>query len=633
MRRSVNDSGGRLSAVTGRTGYAAHIALAALLAATAALYWPGLAGPILLDDYHNLELLIAMESGVFDWREVLASRPAGLAGRHVAMLTFIGNWLATGGDAWYLKLTNLVVHLLCGALVFWLTARLARQPLVGVVGAGRWWIALWVAALWLLAPLFVSTVLYIVQRMAQLSALFGLAGLLCYVAGREQLAAFSKQNGALLPLLVLVVELFFFSPPESRGDRRLVRGGLGALVAAPALAALAVSLADPQWSGISYRMRDFTLYERLLTQSRILFDYVANLLLIPGGSAMGLFHDDYRVSKGLLDPPSTALAVIAWLAVLVAAWRLRGSRAGVLAFGPVFFLAAHSLESSVFPLELYFEHRNYLPAVGLFVSLGLAAHRLVTTAVRARALLLGVLALIPLGFGVVTAHRVLVWQSWEGILLAAQRNHPDSPRVHTGLASLYINRDETERALAHLDRAETLYGDRHAYAIALNRLAAYCFSERPVPEDAYDGLEALGEIDDGVYTVNTLAWLAGAAERGECARLDLDRVAAALADTVRHLQGEGGHRANWALHLYTAKLLAEAGRKREAVAHLRDAAALRPEWLEAGLLEVRYLLDLRDEDGARRALEELKRRDRGKYRLHTELIERFERLLADKRGE
>src|SRR5690606_1976486 len=87
-------------------------------------------------------------------------------------------------------------------------------------------IALLVTAIWLLHPMQVSTVLYVVQRMAQLSAFFTLLALIAYVTGRvaaergehsrslvylfaifpvAMLAAmFCQEHGALAPLLCAV---------------------------------------------------------------------------------------------------------------------------------------------------------------------------------------------------------------------------------------------------------------------------------------------------------------------------------------------------------------------------------------------------------------------------------------------
>ncbi len=628
-----------------RAAWLPGVLLWGLLALTAAVYWPGLAGPLLLDDFENLEPLSGLQSGALRWQEIVAGPASGIEGRPVAMLSFVANWLTSAGETWSLKVTNLMIHLLCGALLFWLAGRLLAEPLARVAPQ-RWWLALLVASLWLLAPMLVSTVLYVVQRMAQLATLFVLAGLLCYVTGRQQLparrrlgfglmslcfvlfwplATLSKQNGALLPLLALVVEFSFFERPESRADRRLVHGLLAMFVIVPAVAASIALAMDPALGG-SYQARDFSLYERLITEARVLFDYSFNLLMIPGGSPFGLFHDDFVVSRGLLDPPTTIVAIAAWIAMLVLAWNLRGSPWAAIVFGPVFFLTAHLLEATVFPLELYFEHRNYLPSAGLFLSLGVVAGRLIQPT-RLKKSLIAIVAAVALTHGVITVARVFNWQSHETLLLASARSHPGSARVHTGLAGLYLGRNELDKAFEHLDRADELYAGKQSYAIALHRLSGYCSSGRPVDERHYAALETQDAITDTVYTTNALRLLMDKAERGECGNVDVVRIADVVDGHVGVTSGGGENDRNWALRLYTARLLALLDRKREAVEHALVAAELQSTWLEPGLLAIEYQLQLDDREGARRTLAELRRRDKGRVKLYTRLIEAYQRRL------
>ena len=572
------------------------IGLFLLLALTAACYWPGLSGDLVLDDYSNLQPLAAVERGELGWREFVASRiSAKPPGRPVALASFLANWLASGPDVWMLKYTNLMIHLLCGVLVFWLSGRLLATPAIDA-GPRRWWIALWVAAAWLLAPLLVSTVLYIVQRMAQLAALFVLAGLLSYVIGRQALATHfvrgvvgialalllfwplalaSKENGALLPLLILLVEAFFF---RFRGPVRARRVAIAAAVVpvvAATAAAVALALHDPARMFGNYAWREFGLVERLLTQPRALFDYLANLLLLPGGSGMSLYHDDFPLSTGLLTPVTTLASLAALAALIVAAWRLRHTPVAVLFFGPLFFLAAHAVESSVFALELYFEHRNYLPAVGIFLGLALLA-RDVAARIRYRRLLVAALIALPLVYAGATWYRALVWQSWEGMLLAAEQTHPRSPRVHKGLASVYMNRGELERAFAHLDRAAELDGSHDSYGLALHTASAWCVTARRAPEQAYARLQESGRLTDDHYTVNTLAWLAGAAEQGTCQGLDLERAALAVSRRLERHVGAGRQGQAWLLHAHAARLLRATGHPQRAQLHARRAEDLRP---------------------------------------------------------
>lgn len=160
------------------------LALATLLALTGALYWHGLSGDLVLDDAATLEPIARLAEGELTWHEALVQHDNF---RPLSMASYVANWFVTGDGVWPLKLTNLVVHLICGVLVFLLSDRLLARPLAGV-GQRRRWLALWIAACWLLAPLLVSTVLYVTQRMAALATLFSLAALLAYVCGRARIA-------------------------------------------------------------------------------------------------------------------------------------------------------------------------------------------------------------------------------------------------------------------------------------------------------------------------------------------------------------------------------------------------------------------------------------------------------------
>ncbi|MGR8918212.1 MAG: hypothetical protein ACU85V_01235, partial [Gammaproteobacteria bacterium] len=222
---------------------AARVALALALLATALIYLPGLAGGLLFDDLLNLAPVAALgaDPTVSAVWEVVTGNRSGPTGRPLAMASFVADALAFGFDPGVLKRTNLALHLVNGLLVYVLAGLVfARQLDRGLACA----LAALAAALWLLSPVHVSTVLYAVQRMAMLSAFFVLAGCVLYVTGRRALdagrpragwaamaaavlgcwplAIFSKENGAVLPLLLLVLEGFALwpqSPPAARRTR------------------------------------------------------------------------------------------------------------------------------------------------------------------------------------------------------------------------------------------------------------------------------------------------------------------------------------------------------------------------------------------------------------------------------
>jgi tetratricopeptide (TPR) repeat protein len=623
------------------------IALAMVLVLTGAIYWPGLSGDLVLDDASTLEPIARLAAGELSWHEAIFQHQTF---RPLSMASFILNWQTTGDRVWPLKLTNLFIHLLCGVLVFLLSDRLLARP-VACVDRRRRWVALWITACWLLAPLLVSTVLYVTQRMAELATLFSLAALFAYVCGRERLAdnrvpglalmaagltvfwplaTLSKENGILVPVLIVVIEIFFFRDVQPREATHLARRVLGLAIAATALIGIVIAISSPNFVIFNYGHRPFTLWERVLTECRILFDYLGNLILLPGASPFGIYHDDYPQSRGLLDPASTLLAAGAWLAVLVAGWRTRGTRTGLLAFGLWFYLAAHLVESTILPLELYFEHRNYLPSVGIFFSLGYGGYLLLSRA-RLKRVLVASVILLPALYGVVTYHRVLVWQSWERMLFAALSHYPDSARVHTGLANLYVSRGKLEQALEHLERAAARPGLAEL-GLALHAISAHCLANRPPPPSAYERLERSRPGDD-IYTINALGWLTDAVARGECRVLDPTRLAGALHHALRAVNGAGSHGNNWLLRTRAAGLLGAAGNKRDALYHLDLASRLAPKRLEPGLLAIRYRLDLGELDDARKTLLELRKQDTGRIASHSRLIEEYARQLDGADGQ
>jgi len=562
---------------------------------------------LMLDDVPNLSPINALETGDASWREVFANS-GGFDGRPVAILSFIANWLTTGSDVWFLKFTNLMIHLLCGCLVYWLTGRLLQQPMAGI-DSKAWWIALWVASAWLLAPIQVTSTLYIIQRMAQLACLFVLLGLLSYVIGRQNLhnkpgrgiffilfafgicwplATLSKQNGVLFPLLALVIEIYFFSGVSNTETvvRRL-RQILIVLILLPLIVFTGKILMNLEWLVNGYQTRDFTLYERILTQPRILFDYLANMLLIPGGSGLGLFHDDFIKSVNLITPFTTLVSIITWLLLLIAGLIKAGTKTGLIFFGFVFFIAGHSIESSIFPLELYFEHRNYLPGIGIFISIGIAFFY-VMQIVRFKKLMIIIFILVPVGFSIITTYRVNIWQSFDDILLASEKTHPDSRRTQAGLAIINIYNGNLEKTTFHLERADKLDNRMRTSGIAIKYAIAYCFTNVEVPESVYQRIEQLKTITDDTYTVGVLNWFTGLVENGECKNIDVYRVIDILHNKTDKLDDPGNRNSNWRLYFLMARLFAFTENWSQASSYLDKIIDLKPAYRNVKTLAEEY---------------------------------------------
>jgi hypothetical protein len=363
------------------------IALAVLLAGALliAIYWPGLHGGFFFDDGPS----ILQEEGVRleglsaeSLRQALQSGHAGPSGRPVAQLSFALNHYSSGFAPFVFKTTNLAIHLVSGVLVLFVVLHLLAATMPPAKQHNVLVVAGVVAALWLLHPIQLLPVLHIVQRMTSLSALFLLAALLLHIRGREHggragavqlvlawglfwpLSYFSKETGAMFPLFALAWELIV---------RRSVTGGLDrfargfATLAGVGSLAVAIYMLSSagQWLWAGYDIRSFSLGERLLTEGRVLWFYLG-LILLPRLEALGLYHDDIAISIGAYSPWTT-LPALAGLAGLVwLAWRVR-TRAPLASFGIAWFLIGHALESTVLPLEIAHEHRNYLPLLGILL--------------------------------------------------------------------------------------------------------------------------------------------------------------------------------------------------------------------------------------------------------------------------
>ncbi len=528
-----------------------YILASLVIAACLLAYGLALNGPLFFDDVPNLldNNLVQIDGAALDgWRVAALSSDAGLFYRPVAMLTFALNHVVSGEfTAVSLKATNLVIHLLLGALLYFFAGALLQAPalralrlsthegqLVAAIGA----------SLWLLHPIHVSTVLYAVQRMTQLSALGTLAGLLVYTRYRLRwaavgagpgevlgaaiwlvllgvFAALSKENGALLPWLIAVVEVTLFRGTwRGRSRRQLVALGWIALLL-PLLAVLTIAMFSPETLSARFGGREFTLQERLFTQGRVLWQYLGWLLL-PNVLDMGFFQDDVALSRGILAPVTTLLALLAW-AVVIGACLVWHKRYPLLAFAFLFYLVAHSMESTVLPLEMVFEHRNYLPSMGFAVLAGAGILRSVASIqrLRLRAVLGGILGILA----VLLVVRTNAWSDEMTLAKFEVINHPQSARANFFYGNALFKR---------LRKAEALgLGEEDQRALAVSSRRYFEHMHR-IDERDFAALVMLYMLDTmyfpGLAEKND--WLATMEELAETRRLQTsDRTA--LAALVR----------------------------------------------------------------------------------------------------
>lgn len=480
------------------------LVLSLLVAFSALVFVPGISGPYVFDDYSNLLNNSYLQVKTLDPAELKTasySLAAGPLKRPVAMLSFALNHYLAGGfeKTAPFKAVNLFIHALNGLLVFWLVrlvftflamrqGRAARTSLIG--GRHALILAAAVALLWVIHPIQLTSVLYIVQRMTLLSGFFVLLALIGYLKGRQRinegrrgggwlvlmallgggiLGMLSKENAILLPVFVLVLELALF--PDRRPWKswsRIPRTGKILLLASAAVLAGLISAVALKMALPGYAIRDFSLTERLMTEPRVLVFYIS-LILVPRINEFGLLHDDIEISRSLISPWTTLPSILVLAATLAYAMTVR-RRQPLLCLGVLWFFGAHLLESTIFPLEIAHEHRNYLATLGILL---VVMHLLDRGSVRlGHRRLWGLVPVMILVFAGTSFARSMQWADINSLYRYEAIHHPYSAGAQAGLSTLLNTQGDYRGAIERLKRAGELNQREAAFHMGMHWIAA-----------------------------------------------------------------------------------------------------------------------------------------------------------------
>ncbi len=604
-----------------------------ILMLTAILYYPALDSRFLLDDFSSLDSLSDID--VTGYTHFILGGSAGPSGRPVSLLTFALQHESWPGNPFALKLVNLIIHLMTGVLVYILGLslfsylELSRKYHVSC--------ALLATLLWLIQPVQISSVLYTVQRMTLLSAFFTLGGILAYLKlwGRTDipprtsdyikwtmvyvaclmLAIFSKENGVLLPIQILVIE-FVLLQGITRPRPWIIWTRIFLLLPLFAVFVYLALRFDNVMA--AYQARSYGMLERLLTESRILFDYLYNITF-PRPSAFGLYHDDYTVSRGLFSPPATFFSVAGILLLFVSALIAR-KRVPAVSFAVLWFFSSHLLESTYINLELYFEHRNYLAVYGvcfLLTYLALKIHEHLQKKIIT-CFFVAVLITAP---ALVTLLELHLWSRPIEQALEWQRRSPGSMRAHEDIGNLYIVFNDAERALKVFQNMRALFPDDiYPYMKVINIKS--CLQKSEVTDE--DWRTVLDKAQHakwyGLSPVAELNALIDNLQKGKCAPMNiylLIRLILVLAYNPDYAH----HRDMF--HELAAILNMNLGETEAALNNI-DEALLQKKTVSRYFLKVRILLDQQRTAEASQVLEEI----RQLFRLHPAMQLAYRKPLA-----
>ncbi|MEW5735548.1 MAG: tetratricopeptide repeat protein [Thermodesulfobacteriota bacterium] len=441
--------------------------LALLICFAFLLYSRTLNAPFVFDDGQNIRDNAQMRVYHLSPSELFRAATAKPSPkRMVANLTFALNYYFGGYKLPGFHAVNILVHALTAFGLFLLACALLRSPWAMSRGLKPGLIPWFAALLFLAHPAETQAVSYIVQRMTSLATMFFVFSVYFYARLRELrpgwaralfmaacaacglLAFGSKQIAATLPAVLILYEWFFVQDLDLKWLRRYGPWIAGAILVMVVMALVYTGFHPWQLMNAPYKVRDFTLPERVLTQFRVVVHYIS-LLVLPLPSRMNL---DYAFPKstGLFTPVSTFLCLVFIAGLLTsAAWTAKRHR--LYSFAVLWFFGNLVIESTVLPLEMIFDHRIYLPSLMLFVAFSAAVSGKLPTK-KAAAVLVAVL----LALSALTALRNETWKDELSLFADVVKKSPEKARPNYTYCAVLYEHDRVPEAIPYCEKATRL---------------------------------------------------------------------------------------------------------------------------------------------------------------------------------
>ncbi len=451
-----------------------YIQILILLIATLATYIHTLDVPFYLDDFSSIQ----ENPIIYNWQGTFLEIWNTYKLRVIGYLTFALNYQIHQFQVAGYHLINILIHLLAGLAVFALVRGLITTPALKN-NQTKTWLPLIVALIFILNPLQIQAVTYIVQRLASLAALFYIAAMASYIQARlnpklitkliwtltcillATLAFFTKQNTVTLPIAILLLELIFF-PGHIR---RIILTLIIALTTSFIIwYIIATTFNQDPFSlkaieALSRETTNISRYAYFVTQMKVLWTYIS-LFFWPISS-----HIDYAypISQGFF----IATEHYNWLArimnsqefwalighitlLIIAAYNLR--KRPLIAFSIFFYYLAHGIESSFIPIkDIIFEHRTYLPNLGLAI---LSAYILVAKIPQYPRIITITIISILLILGTLTWKRNQMWREPVALWQHNVKQSPKKKRAWNILGKHLIQQGKIQAQQGYLKQSK-----------------------------------------------------------------------------------------------------------------------------------------------------------------------------------
>lgn len=542
------------------------------------VYMNSRGGPFVFDDLHNILENPHIRLAGLDFKSLWqAAFDSPVSTRPVVNLSFALNYYFHGYEPQGYRLVNVIIHLCNGFLLYFFLKATFSTPFLKRQYQNLSRYAPFAAAcIWLVNPIHTQSVTYIVQRMNSMATLFYLLAFLLFARFRLcggakcrlpllagcllsfLLALGSKEITVTLPFFVFLYEWYFFRELSLSWLKRNWFW-LGLVAVFLCVMAFVYVQGNPlERIASGYRLRDFTPEQRILTQFRAVVFYLS-LFLFPHPSRLNLDHH-FPLSQSLLDPPSTLLSIGVVFLLLATAVKI-ARRSPLLSFCIIWFLGNLVIESSVIGLEIFFEHRTYLPAILFSIIVVLTAHRFIPYKWMRAAAFLVIVAL-----GLVWTHdRNEIWADDIALWRDTMEKSPEKVRPYVNLGIAHQERGQLYKAIDYLNEAVRIdpnYG-KARYNLSISLLSMGDF--RKAEEHARAAKELDPADDDAI---NALA--ISQAEQG--------RLREAIENLTKAIE-VNPH--NPETHYNISLALSNAGEIERAVWHCSEALRIQPDYKAA----------------------------------------------------
>lgn len=479
--------------------------------------------------------------------------------RYIGFLSFGLNYYFGGVEVFGYHLVNLIIHIINALLVYHLALLVFEAVGLRLVESDHllFWIALSASLLFVSHPIQTQAVTYIVQRFSSLATLFYLLTLVCYLnwhftpLGSKRrflwyssallsavLAMKTKEISFTLPIMILAIETFFFQPLTKRKIFILIPFFLTLLII-PFSRLDVVGKAD---AGFIRQTADLSRTDYLFTQFRVIMTYL-RLLIFPMHQNLDY---DYPIYRSFFSIPvffSFLFHVALFGTALLLLIRKGSSKpaARLVGFSIIWFYLTLSIESSIIPIiDVIFEHRLYLPSIGVFMAFTSAV---LMTRKRQR-ILIGIFMVLTLCFSIATYQRNIVWKDeitlWKDVTEKSKRNE----RASYNLAKAYYQKGMQEEAIKEYQRSLKL---RHDFPAAHDGLGMV-YADQGKYNEAIEAYKmalklrpdfAKAHYDLGLVYISQKEWESAILEFQKALQLQPDFIKASInIGTIYGLQGK-----------------------------------------------------------------------------------------------